>query len=420
MIKQFKKGSYKISRVAVISCLIATTVSITNCVTVKALDTINTTVTTATNITNSNVKHEFLIDETSKSYDDINKVEKVAGLKFKVPDYLPEGYKLGGFHLLKLSDKDNGLKIFFDSKDKEGTDFLVLISEKDPIEAIKKFKTESNGHFQDAKLDTKEESMKLGGIEGSNVTLTATFSPKKMEDGAFTEAYTESNKYFIWKNEGLWYSINYNSVFTNSKNKSKIWSNLPQDDIGKIAKSIKYPAEVKSVSYSVLEREVSTEIGVMSIYDKEDLEKAKKILGFNPKLPLKINEDIKINGAGVGIAGDSDIKNNKINYEINNFYSNKTGSITFNQGKTSRYYADIKKNGYFITYSTENNKPKQIKAEKLNFNNNEVFKYEETDYSYSLTYEWKENDIYYSVTFFDKTENSDEIIKGFVNSKPIN
>ena len=183
MIKQFKKGSYKISRVAVISCLIATTVSITNCVTVKALDTINTTVTTATNITNSNVKHEFLIDETSKSYDDINKVEKVAGLKFKVSDYLPEGYKLGGFHLLKLSDKDNGLKIFFDSKDKEGTDFLVLISEKDPIEAIKKFKTESNGHFQDAKLDTKEESMKLGGIEGSNVTLTATFSPNSYMPG---------------------------------------------------------------------------------------------------------------------------------------------------------------------------------------------------------------------------------------------
>ena len=33
---------------------------------------------------------------------------------------------------------------------------------------------------------------------------------------------------------------------------------------------------------------------------------------------------------------------------------------------------------------------------------------------------YQENDIYYSVTFFDKTENSDEIIKGFVNSKPIN
>ena len=38
MIKQFKKGSYKISRMAAIGCLIVTNVVLTNGVTVKALD----------------------------------------------------------------------------------------------------------------------------------------------------------------------------------------------------------------------------------------------------------------------------------------------------------------------------------------------------------------------------------------------
>ena len=116
---------------------------------------------------------------------------------------------------------------------------------------------------------------------------------------------------------------------------------------------------------------------------------------------------------------DSDIKNNKVNYEIDNLYSYKNSSITFNQGKTSKDYDEIKKNGYFTMENTEDNKPKQIKAEKLKINNNEVFKFEETDYSHTLTYIWKENDIYCSVTFFDETENSDEIVKDFINSKPI-
>lgn len=55
----------------------------------------------------------------------------------------------------------------------------------------------------------------------------------------------------------------------------------------------------------------------------------------------------------------------------------------------------------------------------MNINNNEVFKYEDTRYEPTLHYIWKENNIYYSVMFVDEHENSDEIIKEFVNSKPI-
>ncbi len=81
----------------------------------------------------------------------------------------------------------------------------------------------------------------------------------------------------------------------------------------------------------------------MMIYDKEDLESAKKYLGFNPKFPLKINEDITINQSAVGISDNSDIKNNNISYELDNIYRNKNGSITFNQKKASKEYEDMKK-----------------------------------------------------------------------------
>jgi bla regulator protein BlaR1 len=226
MIKQLKKDSSEISRMAVVNSSIDTTASIENGVTGKALDINNAA---PTNITNTNVKYEFINDETLKAYKDINKVVKVANLKFKVPDFLPEGYKLGGFHLLKLSDKDDGLKIYFnspdledleDSDDKEGNEFLFQVSEKDLIDVIKKFEDKNNERFQDAKIEIKEESMKLEGIDGLSVTITLTFPLRIMGNGVFLEGYIDTNKYFIWKNEGLWYSINYNSFY---KKNSKIY-----------------------------------------------------------------------------------------------------------------------------------------------------------------------------------------------------
>ena len=417
MIKEFKKGSYKISRMAVLSCIVATTVVLTNGVTVRALDSNNITLTTSTNtVVNTKDEPKFLIDAPVKVYDNIEKVQKVAGFKFKVPDILPALNKAeaNSFQVIKLTDNDNVLHIYFGND----INFTFQVSEKDPLEYLKKIENEKNGTSDKLKVECEEQSMKLGEIDGFCVTLTDTAPADKIENGYIIKARQHIDKYFAWKNEGLWYSIKYNSTLKIEGENSKQKLDISQDNIEKIANSIKYPDEIKNVNYSI-EREVSTEIGVMDIYDKEDLEKARKILGFNPKLPLKINDDIIINDSGVGISGDSDIKNNKINYEIDNFYSNKNGSITFHQGTTSKDYEEIKKNGYLTMENTEDNKPKRIKAEKLNINNNEVFKFEETEDTYTLIYIWKEDNIYYSVVFFDNAENSDEIIKEFVNSKPI-
>jgi hypothetical protein len=36
-----------------------------------------------------------------------------------------------------------------------------------------------------------------------------------------------------------------------------------------------------------------------------------------------------------------------------------------------------------------------------------------------VNYVWKENNIYYNVIFFVNIENCDEIVKEFMNSKPL-
>lgn len=413
MIKKFKKDSYKISIVGIVGCVLAGAIILTNSVNVKALDINNTTSTT--NIMNI---PKFLVDTPTKTYDNIGRVEKVAGFEFKLPDF-PRSDKAESLQLIKLSDKDNVLLIYLDGD----INFTFQVSEKEPLEYLKKIGNIKNG-LSNLKVESEEQAMKLGEIDGFSVTVTSISPAETMKSGDVRPEFKEVNKYFAWKNEGLWYSIGYNSTVTSSAQNNTQSHNISQDDLEKIAKSIVYPEEIKNVNYSV-EKEASTEIATMMIYEKEDLEKAKSFLGFNPKFPLKINEDISIKESSIGISGDSDIKNNNINYELTSFYSNKSGSITFTEKKNLKYYEDILKNGYINIWDNENEKNKQVKGEKININNNEVWKYLYTEILEDGTsinngeYIWKENNIYYSVCFFEDTDNSDEIIKEFVNSKTV-
>lgn len=419
-----KSSSYKISKKTILSCMVIGVVVISNCSAVKAIDTNSImTAVTSSNQAYINGEQKFIIDAPLKVYDDINKTENGAGFKFKVPDFIPDGNRLEIFHVRKVTDNNNVVEIFYPGADQTSGDITFQISQKDHIEALKKIETEKMKTTKNPIVETKQEAMKLGEINGTSLTLSVTSPSEKLLNGDSTKEFTEVFKYFIWENDGVSYSIRYNSIIKEGDKTSKDSFNLPEDTIKKIAESIKYLEDTKSVNYSVPKRELSTEEAVMEIYDKDDLEKAKKLLGFNPKLPLKINDNIIIDGSGVGISDDSDIKNNKINYELVSFYSNKFGSITLEEGRSSKRYEDIKNNGYFNRNIGKDKEPLQVKAEKLSIANKDVFKYEKHQFNlgqgYEVNYLWKEDGIYYSVTFFSETENSDEIIKEFINSKPI-
>jgi bla regulator protein BlaR1 len=417
MIKKFKTGSYRISIIGVLGCVLITVIMLTNSINVNALD-INTNKLATESSTAINTPPKFIVDTPEKSYYDIEKVEKVAGFKFKLPDS-PQLSRASSLQLIKLSDQDNVLLIYLDGD----TKFTFQVSEKDPLEYLKKIATVKGGSKN--YIESKEESMKLGDIDGFNVILTQISPSQTLKNGDVIPERKDVDKYFAWKNEGLWYSIRYNSPSKSSGKNANQGSNISQNNIETIAKSIVYPDEIKNVKYSVEKDSPSTEIATMMIYDKEDLESAKKYLGFNPKFPLKINEDITINQSAVGISDNSDIKNNNISYELDNIYRNKNGSITFNQKKASKEYEDMKKSGYTTIYNNENNKTEQIKVQKLTINNNDVFKYlYDENYPDGTSgsngeYFWKENNIYYSVCFFGNTANSDEIAKEFITSNPI-
>lgn len=244
---------------------------------------------------------------------------------------------------------------------------------------------------EDAKVEISKKAISLGGINGYNITI-------------FSNGFQNIRKYFVWQNEGIWYSIEYGE--------SGDVLELSIDDIGKVASSIKYVEDIKNVDYSV-KKEFLTETEPLLIYDKDDLKKAKELLGFTPKFPININKDITIDRAKVRLSEDSDIKNEKFNYEFNMNYISKVdnlfqiGAVSFSQRKDSKNYDDAKK-----------------KVNSIKIDGKEVFKYEETyeesEENKRYIYIWKENEVYCEVSIGEGNGNSDEIAKEFINSKPIN
>ncbi|RHW66695.1 transcriptional regulator [Clostridium botulinum] len=403
MIKNFKKGSYRMSAVAVICCILAGGIMFTNGVNARDMKR-STNVSAVINKENNKI----LVDTPIRCYVSLKKAEKITGAKVKVPNYIPRNHAVvPSFQVIKISDKEYSLRMLFDDENHINFTFqasrgnmekvlkqIAEIENKDNLELL----SNSEKNQDERNVEFSKEAMNLAGINGSNITIKRT-SPNNTQI---------IEKFFVWQNEGMWYSIGYDEKWQRSE-ESKSAMSTSIDEVGKIASSIKYIDDVKNVNYSAAEKEdISTEEATLQIFDKEDLKKAKELLGFDPKFPLNINKEITINGAAVGFLADSDIKNKKLDYELNIFYNAKIGYITFNQGKSSKKYEDIKK-----------------KVNSIEIDGKKVFKYEdyrETELdkkSKVKNYIWEENGYYCEASISEGNGNSDEIAKAFVNSKPI-
>lgn len=421
MIKSFKNDSYKISAKAALGCLVAAVVVCTNGITVNALDVNSVSSNNAYNQTSIENRHEFLVDSTVKSYDDLNKVRDILGFEFKLPDYsLGYGALDSIYQVIKISDDSNVIDAHF--RDGDSNKNLTLeIFKDDPVEALSKI-YESHNRFgrSNSKIEASKEQMNVGSVYGNSITLKIT-TPERTIDNQIVPESIDEGKYFVWENDGMFYAIPYaNRYEINGQVKQD--NKFENEELDRIAISLKNIDEIKDVDYlSVVPQELSTETGIMNIYDKDDLNKAQKILGFNPKMPLTVNS-INIQDSMVGITSDSDVENNNINYELNNFYKDGKNMMTFSQSKQDTFnrYATAKDKGYI--YINETN----INTEKIYIDDNEVYRDMEKDVdqenskeTISVGYFWQKDGIYYTLTIFNTDGYHDEIAKEFINSKTI-
>lgn len=435
MIKGFKNGLYNMSSKAVIGGLLAVVVVFTNGISVSALDAGNFSEKTANEVQETAQNgSQFLIDEEIKCYDDINKVKKYAGFDFKLPDYIGNANWEGGYQLIKLTNTNNALVMYFMGGDNQDFAFSLAMFKDDPIHSLEKV-LEIKSTFEPKENDeckVSEQEANYGNIKGKDITLTIT-TPEYTKGKYTIPKSVRTVKYFLWEDNNVYYAIEYNNSIEENGHKGS-WIDISQDEAGKIANSFKELNDIKNVDYKTdfsNNRELSTETGIMSIYDKDDLKKAEGILGFNPKMPLNfINNNVVVHGSGVGITGDSDVEKNKINYNLNLFYNYGNKGITFNQSKHDSFdvYKRIKENGYVDRSDDDWSVNKKISVDKIDIDGKIVYKYMESfknpkeyqsEASTDVCYEWKENGVYCSVTFFDTDQYQDEIVKEFVNSKTI-
>lgn len=282
-------------------------------------------------------------------------------------------------------------------------------------------------NMKEAECKCDEEEKTLGNVNGKVVTLNAKIPEYKIDDENTIPASEEIIKYFVWKDNDVYYALNYNRLTKKEGNSD----GTLEGEIEKVVQSFKNIDEVKNVDYKRdirEDEELSTELGLMSIYDKDDLNEAAKILGFNPKMPLKVGDNVVVDGSGVGLTGDSDIENKKLNYELNLFYNYGKNRITFNQSSHDSFnvYKGIKEKGYVDKSNDEWAVNKQIKVDSIDVNGKNVYKYidsfkdpYEDKVSNDVIYEWEENGIYCSLVLFDADNYQDDIAKEFINSKTI-
>lgn len=163
----------------------------------------------------------------------------------------------------------------------------------------------------------------------------------------------------------------------------------------------------------------------MMIYDEEDLKDAKNIIGFNPKFPVNIKDDIKISQSSISLTYDSDIANNKLDYQLWTRYEKDNDFIILTSAEKNKEYDEIKDKGYYNTeyydIEKEESVPVKVNAEKLKLGDKEVYKSREEDKSNELIqyiYFWEEDGIDYQLNFFNKSdENLDSIAQLFINSE---
>ena len=194
---------------------------------------------------------------------------------------------------------------------------------------------------------------------------------------------------------------------------NNIGKTISEDEIGKIALSLKKPAEVTNISYvadykdTQLNQEDESYEPSISIYDKEDLNKACEALGYTPKLPLKINDNIVISDAFTTI--------DEFGKSLFSYYSYKNDLLVFIQTKDKdRYkYEDIVSTGYSTLGIN-------VKADKLSMNGVDVYRYADNGDN-KIIYQWKEDDMYYFFEIYYENgavEYADDVVKEFVEAQP--
>ncbi len=407
MIKLFKKGSYKLSALAVvcITCLgVATLTNSTEQATGSSIEkpTVAKEATTkkqilfiSLNQSYNNLERAVLFSPLKQSYNNLERAVKAANFKVKVPDELPEGYTFDHINLFLEEELGNLLvtEMFIryeKSIGKVGFSDLSVFYGGARLEDV----------CAEIEQDEKRKSGKDVEIKRQSLTI-AGLPVLKMTAG-------KGISYYLWKDDDLLYQV-----------KVKVEGNS-EDEISAMISSMKYPDQ------ETFKRYVNNDLLSMEIYDTDDLRSASEAIGFAPKLPIQV-DSFKAVGASVGSektpfssypANDNDWKTQFLSVS----YVKKAGrgdehNFYFMQNKNDGIYEEIKKNGNVGVkgFDVVKVSPSQVDGKEVL--KTEIYKINGKLNPGFISYFWKENDICYEVSFQEDEPQQESIVASLMKEK---
>ena len=394
MIKFFKKGSYKLSTLAIIGIFTLGIVTLTNA---------GPPTTTESNP--KNVEERVLFDSPIRMYGTLEKGVKVANFRFKVPETLPDGFRFEQIAYYRENYPKGAVSIAFEKREGNrspsyGSIDLTAIVDGVEFEEVIYSDMERAEREHGAKI--RKETFNEHGVSGIKVTVSKNNWEKF---------------HYLWQDENILYVI-----------ENRNHADLTHQDMVAMIASMKYPNK------KMFERDANDDRLVEYIYDTGDLQQVPESIGFQPKFPLQLPggyqaggamETRKVNFSHPDDEADQWTRLFYITYTKTEQNELERSSFSFKQIKNNHLYEDMKESG-MIAYSRIDGKPHGVKVKPTEIEGKEVLVTEnykidgalssssEPDYT---SYFWKENDICFQVTFKADNPEKEDIVSYLMNEK---
>ncbi|MFF2479663.1 M56 family metallopeptidase [Paenibacillus sp. NPDC058071] len=407
MINGFKKGSYRLSLLAVAGVLTLSAATLTN-----AADPVKRSETAPYADQMSFSDDRQLFDNgKSRTYDNMDKAVLVAGFSFKVPYELPEGYKLHEVWLKQRSlDEDRWREVQIDFNQGKGNKStgrftLSAVDDGEGLEAvyvrIEQEEQQRAKEFERTAIVTKE-SWNPNGWKGLKISVTSGKAKKQ---------------YYLWQDEGVRYQVGP--------------SDLSESSILRMATSMGRPNLPMGEAY------VSDTLLVAPIYDTDDVRRSAASVGIAPKFPLHLQGQYQASSAMVTKmvnfrypTDSEDYQRKVLSITYRRSVESQEGiqSFSFRQIQNNGIYEEIRSSGQ-IAFQRIDGQPFQVKVKAVQLAGLEVYKTEPYKVDEALSsssepdfysYFWKENEVCYLVQFKQgEGREMDEIVTSLIREKPV-
>ncbi|WP_129595697.1 M56 family metallopeptidase [Anaerophilus nitritogenes] len=385
MIKNFKKGSYQISILALSILILLSSITLTN----------------------AQLNKDFSLNTSNKHFNTLERAMDFVDFDFKVPDIITNKYTFGDISLHK-----DQLNISFDVANVVDTSAFHLIISKTKLLDPKISNDTSTGSYGE-KISRKTilGPMTIGNIHGTSVTTETHIEWTKEGIQKLEKNNTKNSKHipisnfilkdFIWEDDGIWYSINYyfkNTSYYGDSSEREV----SKDDMNIILSSLKYPNELKNMKY-----ESESWKNHLYIYGSKDLKRTEKIIGFIPKFPLQLPGEFIPTSSNTS---DSCYFDTEPWSEIKTIFENKNDStqkIEFYQTKAPYRYTFLEENGY--------DRDTKVKADIIYIDDTKIFAFKE---HLQQCYIWKKDNVIYTAKFVKNIDSTKDILKAFIYEPP--